>query len=295
MFFFMTTVRHPKNAKNYQTVIDLLSKTIESVCSQQTGYPFKFVVVCNEVPKINVDESKVIFHVVDFPSPGSGKANQLAFDSFLIDKGTKLASGLLFIEKFSPSKIFIIDADDWVSNNVVDYVSTHSDKDFWYANSGYLLDLANKKSVRKFGLCRYCGSTFIYDYAKLMKMLNMDKKLTFSSSQEKVISGIDQFSLLNILGNHRNQFSYIRKFGYELTELPFKSICWVVNTSENHSGSEGSHYGMPVRKPLLLQFGISSINDSCESVSISDYVNEKIDMYRSYLGWTTTNKNLTQV
>jgi hypothetical protein len=295
MFFFVTTLRHPDNAKDYQRVIDLLSITIESVCSQQTSVAYKFLIVCNKKPKISVDESKVIFHIVDFPPPGLGKANQLSFDSFLIDKGTKIAAGLLFLKRYSPSKIFIIDADDWVHNKIVDHVAATPNTDFWYANGGYLVNLGDKKSIRKYGLCRYCGSTFIYDYKKLLEMVSFDNQLNENSSKEEMIAGIEKFPLLNILGNHRYQLAYIRKFGWQFKPIPSKAICWVVNTGENHSGKTGGQQGLPLKSSLLSQFGITSILASEEKVTIASYISEAIEKLKSYLGWLVTDKTKTKV
>jgi hypothetical protein len=295
MFFFVTTLRHPDNAKDYQAVIHLLSLTIESVSSQQTSVPYKFLIVCNKKPHISVDENKVIFHIVDFPSPGLGRANQLSFDSFLIDKGTKIAAGLLFLKSHSPSKIFIIDADDWVHNKIVEHVAAAPNTDFWYANGGYLLNLGDKKSIRKYGLCRYCGSTFIYDYKKLMEMVNCDNELSENSSKEEMIAGIKEFPLLNILGNHRCQLAYIRKFGWKIKPIPFKAVCWVVNTGENHSGKTGGHQGLPLKFSLLSQFGITSILASEEKNTISSCISEAAERLKSYLGWLVTNKTKTKV
>ncbi len=193
------------------------------------------------------------------------------------------------------SKIFIIDADDWVHNKIVDHVAATPNTDFWYANGGYLVNLGDKKLIRKYGLCRYCGSTFIYDYKKLLEMVSFDNQLNENSSKEEMIAGIEKFPLLNILGNHRYQLAYIRKFGWQFKPIPSKAICWVVNTGENHSGKTGGQQGLPLKSSLLSQFGSTSILASEEIVTIASYISEAIEKLKSYLGWLVTDKTKTKV
>jgi hypothetical protein len=199
------------------------------------------------------------------------------------------------LKRYSPSKIFIIDADDWVHNKIVDHVAATPNTDFWYANGGYLVNLGDKKSIRKYGLCRYCGSTFIYDYKKLLEMVSFDNQLNENSSKEEMIAGIEKFPLLNILGNHRYQLAYIRKFGWQFKPIPSKAICWVVNTGENHSGKTGGQQGLPLKSSLLSQFGITSILASEEKVTIASYISEAIEKLKSYLGWLVTDKTKAKV
>jgi hypothetical protein len=295
MFFFVTSIRHPGNAKNYQVIVDLLKLTIESVCGQNTTFPFKFLIVCNEKPDIEVDESIVEFLVVDFPQPGDGKATGLAFENFLIDKGSKLAAGLAWIYQYSPSKVFIIDADDWIDNNIVEFVSKHNDTSFWHVDTGYLINLADKKSTRKHGLCRYCGSTFIYDYTQLLNIVEYKGKLGTKVTQAYIIDNIDDFGMRNILGNHRRQLGHFNKLNKNIRPLPFKAICWVLDTGENHSGKTGGSQGLPLRQSILQKFGISSLLIPRRNITPREYYTESIARFESYIGWTIADKTADKV
>lgn len=104
--------------------------------------------VCNEKPDVEVDDLIIEFLVVDFPQSGDGKSIELAFESVLKDKCSKLAAGLAWIDQYNPSKVFIIDADDWVNNKVVEFVSTNSGTSFWHVDTGYLINFASKKVPR---------------------------------------------------------------------------------------------------------------------------------------------------
>ncbi|KXI28503.1 hypothetical protein [Paraglaciecola hydrolytica] len=295
MFFFITSIRHPNNAKNYRVILDLLQLTISSVCSQKTQFKFKFLIVCNEMPNIKVDESIVEFLVVDFPQPGDGKSIELAFESVLKDKGSKLAAGLAWINQYNPSKVFIIDADDWVNSNIVEYVSVNSDTSFWYVDTGYLINLAAKKSTQKHGLCRYCGSTYIYDYKKLLDIIEYKGKLGEVLSQIEIIENINDFGMNYILGDHRRQLGYFNKLNKKIAPLPFKAICWVLDTGENHSGKTGGTQGVPVTSTMLKQFGINSLETLKRRAKLSERLKEIFAKTISYIGWAKTDKTADKV
>lgn len=295
MFYFITTIRHPSNAKNYDTIIKLLQLTIESVCSQKTNSPYKFLIVCNEKPNIDVDSTKVEFLDVDFPSPGAGKGTTLAFENVLIDKGSKLAAGLAYIEQYSPSKVFIIDADDWVNSDIVEFISTHADVPFWHVDRGQLINFNSRTSTRKHGLCRYCGSTFIYDYKKLLGIIQYKGAFNKALSQEEIIRNIDDFGMRYLLGDHRRQLGYFHKQGLTITPLPLQAICWILDTGENHSGKTGGEQGVPLTTKVLSEFGIKSVSSSIKKTTSVARIREMIAKITSYIGWLKTDKTADKV
>ncbi len=295
MFIFITSIRHPNNAKNYSVILDLLKLTISSVCAQNTNFAFKFLIVCNERPNINVDESIVEFLEVDFPQPGDGKSIELAFESVLKDKGSKLAAGLAWINQYSPSKVFIIDADDWVNNNIVEYVSINNDTHFWHVDTGYLINLASKKSTQKHGLCRYCGSTYIYDYKQLLDIIEYKGTLDKVVTQSEVIDNINDFGMNYILGDHRRQLGHFNKINKKIVPLPFKAICWVLDTGENHSGKTGGDEGVPMTQSLLQQFGVSKLTIPRRPSTINEVYKASVAKLISYMGWLITDKTADKV
>lgn len=295
MFIFITSIRHPNNAKNYQTIIDLLKITIESVCGQDTDFPFKFLIVCNEKPNIEVDESVVEFLVVDFPQPGDGKSLELAFESVLVDKGSKLAAGLAWVNQYNPSKVFIIDADDWVNKDIVGFVSKHRQTSFWHIDTGYLVNMAEKRCTRKHGLCRYCGSTYIYDYKQLLQLVGYTGKLNLVLSQSYITENINDFGMRYLLGDHRRQLGHFHKLGIKISSIPFKAICWVLDTGENHSGKTGGDCGLPITADMLSDFGITSLNVQSRKSNLFEKIKESYAKAVSYIGWIKTDKTADKV
>ncbi|WP_158971654.1 hypothetical protein [Paraglaciecola sp. L3A3] len=295
MFYFITTLRHPSNAKNYQSVLNLLKNTIESVCSQKTQHSYKFLIVCNEIPDIKVDTSKVEFLAVDFEPPGEGAGSKLSFESVLKDKGTKLAAGLAWIHQYNPSKVFIIDADDWVSRDVVEFVNSNPEVDYWHVDTGYLVNLAEKKSTRKHGLCRYCGSTYIYNYHKLLNLIGYTGTLNQILSQDQIIENIDGFGLLYLLGDHRRQLGFFHRLQEKIIPIPFKAICWILDTGENHSGKTGGSDGVPITAAMLNEFGIKSFDIPDRKATLMEKCKEFIAKTTSRIGWAKTDKTAEKV
>ncbi|WP_440903474.1 glycosyltransferase family A protein [Catenovulum sp. SX2] len=294
MFYFITTVRHPSNATNFDVVLKLLETTVASVCAQKTNKPYKLLVVCNQIPDIKYDPNKVEFLVVDFPPPGSGQSNNLSYSLSRLDKGSKIAAALLHLRKIQPSKVFFIDADDWISNQVVEYVEDNAEVPFWYANSGYLINYSSLTVVKKFGLCRYCGSSFIYDYKILMDILAFPAEFEVKC-QKDIVDFLDEFTLINILGTHRYQFKYFLDRGYSFKALPFPSICWVLDTGENRSGKTGGGNGTPLTAALLNNYGVAEQVEGLSEQSSQFSLGSVIESAKSWGGWFFTDKKQFKV
>ncbi|MDA8962011.1 hypothetical protein N9052_00565 [bacterium] len=198
-----------------------------------------------------------------------------------------------------PDHVFIIDADDWVSLDVVDFVSkearTRGGSDFWYVDKGYLVNIQDKKLVRKHGLCRYCGTSFIYDYRKLMLLVLANNPAPSSISEEAILKALGEFIVVSFLGNHRYQFGHLAKFGCKPAPIPFYSICWILNTGENHSGQTGGSSGLPITAGMLDQFGQNHTLASSERASVRSRVTELLDMMKSKVGWMLTDKRAERV
>ena len=113
MLAFITSVRHPLNSNSYPRVIQLLDRTLSSVC-RQTDRDFQVVVVCNEIPDLS-SRDNVHFTKVDFPPPNRNASAETGLDAIRLDRGTKYFVGLLYAARFEPSHVMFFDADDYLS------------------------------------------------------------------------------------------------------------------------------------------------------------------------------------
>jgi hypothetical protein len=297
MFAFVCPIRHPSTSNNYLEVTKQLALTIESVCAQNTTESFKFIVVCNKVPELNLPKhqlNKVIFVPVDFPVPENKKGTAVSLNSVKFDKGTKIAAGLLYLQQHQPEYVYVIDGDDWINTNIIETVKGKN-IELWYANSGYIVNYQNQTYIKKYGVCRYCGSTFIYKYKTLMQLSGLDKLTEQQYDQAILAEQLDDHILRNILGNHRHQLPFYQQQGFTTKALPIAAVSWILNTGENHTGQDGGEYGMPLSKQFLSRFGLTSFKLAPPKISAVKKLLIMFDSIKSWFGWRFTNKSANKI
>ncbi|MDP5337012.1 MAG: hypothetical protein NWQ28_00360 [Nodularia sp. (in: cyanobacteria)] len=97
---------------------------------------------------------------VDFTPPASD------INSKRLDRGKRLLTGLAYAEKFAPSHIMIVDADDCVSSHLAEFVSQNQDGNGWFIDKGYIYR-ENSKFIyfRSKAFSQLCGSGVIVKYS----------------------------------------------------------------------------------------------------------------------------------
>jgi hypothetical protein len=283
MLVFLTSIRHPHNSNDFRRVETLFEMSLRSVCAQIDS-EFRVVVVCNEKPTIEFCDSRVIYHVVDFPAPSKERRATIPIDDLVIDKGTKLLSGSLLARQFEPDYLFIFDADDLVSRRITKYVNCRSGKAGWYIDSGYALNLASGRVQRKHGLVRYCGTSLVFNASKLLKLIQVDKRITESSSQPDILKNIAPRVIRYIFGNHRYAVSTLAEQGLQLRPFPFRAVTWVQENGENQTITLGTRTGLPATKAFRAEFSIENFSFSSAPPGPVDYFSEFIDCFRSRVG-----------
>ena len=301
MFAFVCPIRHPKTSNDYNEVIKLLELTITSVCAQKTPEDFIFVVVCNEIPEISLtaeNKSKVVFVPVDFAPPDNNKGTDVTLDAVKFDKGTKIARGLLYLKAYMPDYVYVIDGDDWINVNILELIK-NKDKsqnvDLWYSNSGYIVNYKNQTYIKKYGVCRYCGSTFIYKYQTLMNITGLENIIAEQASQAQITAQIDEHILKNILGNHRHQLPFYHQNNLRVKEIPMPAVSWILNTGENHTGKDGGVFGLALTQSFLNDFGLPNIELTPHKITLKSIILTKFDSFKSWCGWIVANKNADKV
>jgi len=293
---FLTSLRHPDSSNDYGQVLTLFERTARSVCSQ-TNPNLAFVVSCNEIPDIPFKDDRIHYHKVDFPIPchqdGDIPLDEMptagTSDRVKRDKGSKLLSGLLYMrDNLSAEYVYIIDADDWVNNCVVEHMLAAPRHPVWCADSGYLVNNVTKRMKKRYGITRYCGSTFAYQRDYLLSLTTFAEGLDGSSSQRELIEGTSKYYVYEVCGDHSNTFEYAKKQGVTPKSFPFPAISWVVETGENVSRSSGGDQGMPVNAERLRAFGLPDDMLNNESPELSTMFYESLSGARSRVTWWLT-------
>jgi hypothetical protein len=287
----------------------LLSLTTESVLNQRTSTPFRLLIVSNaplererflaEVPeeKANLVESLV----VRFPPPSTGRGAEQPIEALWDDKGYKLVAALHHMRPAAPSWVYPIDSDDWIASTLVEAVtSSTKHADLWYVDRGLLVDMHRRTYVRKFGMCRYCGTSFIHRFEVLSSKiftspLNDAAAGNYPYSKDQLREHCDQDLVRKLLGNHRHQLGHYKSQGHQVARVPGDAICWVTNTGENHSGSHGQDMGTALSAEVLSRYGISSIEPAQAGTGILNQLRGYTASVSSRLGWLKTDKNAERV
>lgn len=255
------------------------------------------LIVCNEKPDLALDDPRIEFLTVNFDRSGTGKGKAQSQIDCWMDKGAKVAAGLLHLKITPPESVFIMDADDWVDRRIVEHVLSNPKVGFWYADAGYLVDYGDKTLIRKRGMVRYTGTSLISNYSHLMSLIDLPRTLSSESSRQAFEKSIDPFILVHLLGHHRYQLGFLHRHGIKAEKLPFRSVCWLVNTGENRSGATALNSGLPLHNTMLSDFGLGTnlLGVTQESPSISCRLKESRQRLLSTIGWSLTPKNVHKV
>lgn len=150
-----------------------------------------------------------------------------------------------------------MDGDDWFNVRLVDEVMK-LDCDLIYINKGVVVDFKNFTYFKKFGVCRYCGSTFIYRFETVSNILASEEINQGSLSSDNAGNESYLFFLKNILGNHRHQLEFFFRKNLKIVELPIWGICYVLVTRQNHSRVVLNR-GLIIDRLTLVDFGVDSV------------------------------------
>jgi hypothetical protein len=258
MVTFITSIRHPHNSNDFAKVEALFEMSLKSVCAQ-TDPNFRVMVVANDVPRVTFKDSRVDYHVVDFPCPAPQRGPATGMTALARDKGTKLVAGMLAARQFKPAYFAIFDADDLMSNRIAGFVNTHPSEAGWYVDAGYIVNSRRWTTKRKSGLFRYCGSTLIPNAASLLRLGNIDDSVRTDLSQEQILQLASGSFVNHVVGNHPYMIGYLGSRGLQMRPLPFRAACWMLETGENYSVTVDVEDGLPITEAICREFGLSDV------------------------------------
>lgn len=284
MIAFIIAFRHPDSTKDYNHVVQLLKATLESILNQTNG-EFRVYIGCNVEPKLDILDPRVRFCAIDCPLPSNRK-------EVLFDKGVKRAFAIQTANaEIVPDYLFLLDADDLVSNDCVEYLYQQDWKNspggFWLER-GYLLDMFNRKAQEKYGFNRYCGSSLILSGKVLTNALfcgaSENLKMTTHSAFLKVC---DPYVLEQVLGDHIAVRRYMASLNYPLQKIVRPLACWKINTGENESKTKIPFGSRKMNLEFLKRFSIAT--NSARDTSVLELLAERIRFFKSWIASARAN------
>ena len=244
---FVAAVMHPEFSADYARVEDLLERTLRSVCAQRDR-AFRVVVVGNRAPRFAMP-AQTEFVEVDFPLPHP-RSRGWSLETGL-DKGTKVAVGILAAMRHAPDHIMVFDADDFVSDRLAGFTNQDPGANGWYVTDGYAYSDAHRIIRRISGFHDACGTSIIVN-SRLYDIPD----LPITATQAELEEGFGSFTVRELLGNHRETVGHFAAAGTPLRPLPFPGAVYTLATGQNWSARGMDNFAVPVRPGLAREFGL---------------------------------------
>ena len=245
MLAFITSLRHPKTAKSWNHNLRLLERTLRSVCAQSDGN-FRVLVVCNEKPELHFNHPNVEFLPVDLPPPVDSFDQLIRnVDAIRNDRGKKYLAALYHLRIANPSHVMFFDADDCVSNRLVETVLAGPPDTSWYVGDGYLYSEGSSLIYRIDGVFNQtCGTCHIFNY----RVFDLPEDRTSISDEW----------IRQTLGSHKNVEAFLREKSAALQKIPYRGAVYIINTGENQWGLGGYHdFFKGSRLPSIVRLGLA--------------------------------------
>lgn len=248
MLAFVTSLRHPRNSKDYARVEELLRETLHSV-TNQTSEDFVVIVVGNRAPSFPLPE-RVHFVHVDFRAPAQ-RSVRVSRSPFIRDKGTKIGIGLVAAREFSPDYVMIFDADDFVHRGLASFVGENLGQDGWVIKDGWMYSRARSAFGPQSEFNRTCGTSFIIPF----EAYGVPPDLDVGATRAEVRAAYGE-RLSKVIGAHKWAEEWFAANGRQLQPLPFRGAVYHVDTGENHSKNALAGKARPLNAQMTAEFGI---------------------------------------
>ena len=219
MVVFVVPVKSAQISTNWKVFSVLVDRTMRSIC-QQTSSNFKVVVACHEIPEIKFSHPAIEFVQVDFSPPTDEAIRAVTNDdpknfrnaAKEADKAKKIMAGIAHARQYNPSYFMVVDADDCINRNLVDYVEKDGGKTAgWYFKKGYIYNEGSRIIfLNKNTFNVLCGTCIMIKAEYVGELLETEPRALF---------------------NH--DFTTLSD-GTELVPLPFPGAVYSIGNTENY-------------------------------------------------------------
>ncbi|WP_428663331.1 glycosyltransferase family A protein [Reyranella sp.] len=225
-FFFCIPLMPKANASDWEQVSKVFNQTLRSL-DNQTNKSFQVLLAAQDMPEIAPDLKLDVVHL----TPHWTVENLT--NAKLRDKRWKRTLLLRAVRERGGGYVMMLDADDLVSNRLVDYVLKDGDPNGYIAETGYAYDwkanlIAPIPGVWGKGFDGVCGSCSV---------------INFTLNDLPPLRGGDEAAdyLAKHLKEHSGWKHVMREFGRPLKPLPFPAAIYVLNHDNNLHFSIAQH------------------------------------------------------
>ncbi len=255
---FIIPVRHQANSNDWTSLKSRLSQTIASISGQSNG-DWRGVIVANEGADLPDLPPKFSVERVTFPPNQlhdiNGADRERVYDAFRLDKGRRVLSGMLSARD---SRFFmIVDDDDFVSANIVEFAAKNSTANGWKIDRGYLWNEGGRLLLHHNDFANFCGTSLI---------IRSDLYGLPATFEEADIDYIK-----SMLGSHVRIGKILAEAGSPLGSLPFRGAIYRVGHAGAHSKSSNlirTHFlnASVLRRPRQLLSNLSRVRPLDQSL-----------------------------
>lgn len=245
---FITSLRHPRNSADYAGVERLLADSLGSVLRQENA-DFSVWVVGNRRPQGLPDG--VNWVEVEFPPPSERRGPQTGVEAVLLDKGTKLAVGLIAASAERPDHVMLFDADDMVSKRLAGLSAADPASDGWRVVDGWRWSSERRAIRPQTDFHRHCGTAFVVR----RELYDVPSGLGTDATQDELLHAFGE-RLSRHIGSHRHLSDDLAAAGHPLRPVGFPAALYRVGTGENHSGVSLGGFGRPIGRSVASEFGV---------------------------------------
>lgn len=229
MICFVIALRSKESTTNWDNIINHFVNTLDSIFNQ-TNPEFQVFVGCNEIPDLQKKyDDRLHFVCANLPIPKT-------WEEKCRDRSWKLCLCAIEIRKQMKSLcvsgggtfVFPVDADDYVSNRIAEWVSKHPSANGFKSKDGYKWVMGSSKLE----ITPYYGGTM-----NIMKMFEDDLPLEmpdqkYCFDKEVAISLTKRYPIRWYDIEVEKKYA---ELGRPLERLPFRSTIYVLNTGDNIS------------------------------------------------------------
>lgn len=217
-------------------VCQLFENTLRSIFGQ-TDPDFRVLIVCHERPILRrAYDNRLEYLEVDLPRPSASRGV-----SNMDDKWMKLASGLMHLSGDPPDYTMFVDADDLVSQHLVDYVKSDRNPNGYIINNGYQY-LAGHTWLRHLSHTYNCGTNSILNTAQL--------------EFPKSLAGQDRGRCIALSSGHTKIDAHMKERGTPLKSLPFPGAMYILHQEQETAPEHGIVPNNETRKTLRNRLGL---------------------------------------
>jgi hypothetical protein len=224
--FFGIPLKARATAKNWDWTVRDFNRTLASVYNQ-TNPNFRILVGCHDIPDLLVSaDDRLEFIQVHSPAPDLTKDPHAIYP----DKARKLQRVGERFREVGGSWFMVLDADDLISNRLVDFVLSNPNPNGFIARAGYIVDEESRAvlsipdpDIFNLTFDQICGSS------AMVRFRPDDFKISSDPASQL------RFTRYAGSADHRILWRQSIEDNRPLTPLPFAAVAYVLNTGNNHS------------------------------------------------------------